>query len=80
MKCILGKSLQFCVHTTWFSPIKLVAGVGKEESIFESNKLGIHIPVEYCPEKYVFFGQLCSWLGDNMKGMQHGIMRGKKTE
>jgi len=56
----------------------LAAGVGKEGSIFESNKLAIHLPVEYCPKKYVFFfEQLCSWLGINMKGRQHGVMREK---
>lgn len=55
-----------------------MAGLSKEGDIFESNKLGIHIPVEDCPKKYAVFEQLSSWLGDNnMKGRQHGA-EGKK--
>lgn len=56
-----------------------MAGLSKGD-IFESNKLGIHIPVEDCPKKYAVFEQLSSWLGDNMKGRQHGAEGGKKTE
>lgn len=79
MNCFFGRNLQFCEHITYFSPIKLVAGLSKEGDIFESNKLGIHTPVEDCPKKYAVFEQLSSWLGDNnMKGRQHGAEGGKK--
>lgn len=79
MNCLVGRKPSLCEHITCFSPIKLIARLGKEGSIFESDKLGIHIPVVDCPKKYTVFEQLSSWLGDNVKGRQHGVMR-EKTE
>lgn len=78
MNCFLGKKPPFFEHITCFSPIKLAVGQGKEGCVFESNKLGLHIPVEDSPKKYVVFKQLSSWSGDNMKGRQHSVMRKKK--